>query len=278
MTLVDDYKYCENVIRENSKSFYAAFSILPREKRNSIYAIYTFCRYADDSIDVLHSLDKLLELEDSLNKFSQGDPPDTPLFRALEDTFRKFSVDITPFYHMIKGQKMDFNFTQPRNMEEFKKYCYYVAGSVGLMLLPIIGTENQSQLKDVALGLGEAMQVTNILRDVGEDFREGRIYMPVDLLEKYPKAIDAIRTNVVNDDFIRAWESLASVAEKNYENFFRKVDLFDKDSQKAVSNSALFYGEILNVVRKNDYNCLTERQYVSSFHALNVKFKSNRRR
>lgn len=274
MTLAKDYKYCENIIKKNSKSFYTAFSILPKAKRNAIYAIYGFCRYADDSIDLLKSLDKLLELESSLNRFSQGYTPDTPIFRALEDTFEKFDVETEPFYHMIKGQKMDFDFTQPKSMEEFKEYCYYVAGSVGLMLLPIIARENKNQLKDVALELGQAMQITNILRDVGEDYREGRIYIPVDLMEEFPRAIDAIQASVVNDDFISAWERLASMAEKNYGNFFAKLDLFDKDSQKAVANSALFYGEILNVVRKKGYNCLTERQYVSSFDALNNKLKT----
>lgn len=273
MTLVEDYKHCEEIIKRHSKSFYAAFSILSKEKRNSVYAIYAFCRYADDSIDVLDSLDKLLDLEGSLDQFSQGKTPDTPVFRALEDTFERFDVDIEPFYHMIEGQKMDFEFTQPKDLEEFKRYCYHVAGAVGLMLLPIIASENKDQLRVVALGLGEAMQITNILRDVGEDYDQGRIYIPVDLLARFPKAIEAIETKVVNDDFIGAWEELATIAERNYSDFFHTVGLFDKGSQKAVANAALFYGEILNVVREKDYDCLTQKQYVSSFQALNIKLK-----
>lgn len=273
MSLLDDYRYCENIIKEHSKSFYAAFSILPKDKKNAVYAIYAFCRYADDSIDVLNSLDKLLELENNLDEFNKGNIPDSAVFRALEDTFKTFDIDIEAFYHMIKGQKMDFNFTQPKDLKEFKDYCYHVAGSVGLMLLPVIASENKDKVKEVGLGLGEAMQITNILRDVGEDYREGRIYIPTDLLGKHPQAIEAIETNTVNKDFISAWESLAKIAEKNYAYFFKSINLFDKDSQRAVANSALFYGEILNVVRRNDYNCLTKRQYVSSFDALNIKLK-----
>lgn len=274
MSILDDYSYCENIIKLHSKSFYAAFSILPVAKRNAVYAIYAFCRYADDSIDVLNNLDKLLELEDSLDDFARGKTPDTPIFRALEDTFKSFDVDIEPFYHMIQGQKMDFNFTQPKDIGEFKDYCYHVAGSVGLMLLAIIAVENKDKLRDPALGLGEAMQITNILRDIGEDYRENRIYIPIDLLAKYPQAQDAIETNLVNEDFICLWETLARIAEDNYDRFFQSLALFDKDSQRAVANSALFYGEILNVVRKNDYNCLTKRQYVSSFDALNIKLRN----
>ena len=132
MSLIDDYNYCENIIKIYSKSFYAAFSILPKPKRNAVYAIYAFCRYADDSIDVLNSLDKLLKLESYLDQLRQGNRVDLPIFRALEDTFKTFDLDISPFYDMIQGQKMDFNFIQPKDINEFKKYCYHVAGSVGL--------------------------------------------------------------------------------------------------------------------------------------------------
>ncbi len=274
MTLIDDYRYCENIIKENSKSFYKAFSILPREKRNSIYTVYAFCRHADDTIDLFNSIDKLLKLENDLDRFTKGNIPDTPLFRALEDTFNRFPIDTEPFYDMIKGQKMDFNFTQPKDMAEFERYCYYVAGSVGLMLLPIIARENSENLREVGLGLGEAMQITNILRDIGEDYRQGRIYIPVDLLDEFPRAIESIKTNIINDDFIKVWESLAFIAEKKYKVFFKNLKLFDKDSRIAVASSALFYGEIMNVVRKNGYNCLSKRQYVSSFDALNSKLNS----
>lgn len=273
MSLKEDYKYCRDVIKENSKSFYAAFSVLPKEKRNAVYAIYAFCRFADDSIDVFGSLEKLLKLEADLDQFAAGNTPETPMFKALRDTFDKFDLDSKPFYDMIEGQKMDYTFTQPENMVGFKEYCYHVAGTVGLMLLPVIATENKNQLKDVAIQLGEAMQITNILRDVGEDYRANRIYLPQDLLSEYPKASEAIETNIVNADFIKVWEGLAKIAEENYAYFFEVIHLFDKDSQKAVANSALFYSEILNVVRKADYNCLTERQYVSSFDALAVRLK-----
>ena len=175
---------------------------------------------------------------------------------------------------MIEGQKKDFDFTQPKDMAEFQEYCYHVAGTVGLMLLPIIAKENSKNLREVGLGLGEAMQITNILRDIGEDYRQGRIYIPVDLLDEFPKAIQAIETNIINDDFIKVWESLALIAEKKYKVFFKNLKLFDKDSRIAVASSALFYGEIMNVVRKDGYNCLTKRQYVSSFDVLNSKLNS----
>lgn len=247
---------------------------MPENKRNSVFAIYAFCRSADDAIDISNSMEKLLKLEEDLDRLVEGDIPDSPIFRALEDSFNEFSLDSKPFYDMIKGQKLDFNFYQPETIEQFKKYCYYVAGSVGLMLLPIIATQHKEDLNEAAIELGEAMQITNILRDVGEDYANGRIYIPKELLREYPKALQAIETSRVNDDFIRVWESLAEIVKDYYTDLLEKIDLFDKDSRKAVASSALYYGEILNVIRKNDYDCLTKRNYVSSFDALNIKLKA----
>ena len=272
--LLQDYKYCENIIKTNSKSFYAAFSTLPNQKRNSIYAIYAFCRFADDSVDVLDSKESLLSLENSLKELISGNPPDTPIFRALSHTFDLYDIDTEPFYDMIIGQLSDFEFVQPNSLKDLSDYSYYVAGSVGLMLLPIIATKNQSQLKYVAKSLGEAMQFTNILRDIGEDYDSNRIYIPTELLDKFPNSLEAIKTKVVNDDFIKCWEHLAQLAEKNYDFFFEHLYLFDIDSQKAVAKSALYYGEILNVVRKNNYDCLNKRQYVSSFDILGARLKA----
>lgn len=270
---LQDYKYCENIIKSNSKSFYAAFSILPKQKRNSIYAIYAFCRFADDSVDVLDSKESLLSLESSLKELISGTTPDTPILRALSDTFDSYDIDTEPFYDMIRGQLSDFEFVQPNSLKDLSNYSYYVAGTVGLMLLPIIATENQSKLKTVAKALGEAMQFTNILRDIGEDYDSNRIYIPVDLLDRFPNSLEAIKTKVVNNDFIECWEHIARLAEKNYDFFFKHLYLFDLDSQKAVAKSALYYSEILNVVRKNNYNCLSKRQYVSSFDMLGTKLK-----
>ena len=274
MSLKEDYKYCEEIIKTNSKSFYSAFKILPEQKRNSIYAIYAFCRLADDSVDILNSPLKLDRLKCSLDQLIEKRPADTPVFRSLENTFELYEIDPNPFYDMIKGQESDFKFTQPVNLEQFKDYCYFVAGTVGLMILPIIATRSHRQLLRVAKSLGEAMQITNILRDIGEDYDTGRIYIPISMLDKYPESLAAIQTKKVNNDFISCWEELAHLAEKNYADFFENLKLFDDDSKKAVARSALYYGEILNVIRKNDYDCLTTRQYVSSFDYLNARLKS----
>lgn len=230
-------------------------------------------RLADDSVDVLYSKEELLSLKNSLDNLSIGLSEDTPVYRALSHTFSSYNIDFFPFYDMIKGQLSDFNFEQPKTIKDLSLYSYSVAGSVGLMLLPIIATENKDKLKTVAKSLGEAMQITNILRDIGEDYDNNRIYIPAELLVQFPEAINSIKNKVVNDDFVNCWEYLAKIAEENYDFFFKNLHLFDDDSQSAIAKSALYYGEILNVVRKSKYNCLNKRQYVSSFDSLNIKLK-----
>ncbi len=99
--------------------------------------------------------------------------------RALRHVFNTFDMDIQPFYDQLTGQEMDIHFSSPKTLQQLEEHSYYVAGSVGLMLLPIIATENQQYLKKTAVDLGLAMQITNILRDIGEDFyQKNRIYLP----------------------------------------------------------------------------------------------------
>ena len=189
-TIASDYAYCEKIIKRHSKSFYYAFSSLPKEKAHAVYAIYAFCRIADDSVDEnktsgsqLAALDRLTS---ELNHFAKGEDIDHPLWRALRDVFNRFDMDVQPFYDQLTGQRMDIHFMSPANLGSLETYSKYVAGSVGKMLLPIIAGNTQKNLSVVAEDLGIAMQLTNILRDVGEDYREkGRIYLPIEEMERY---------------------------------------------------------------------------------------------
>lgn len=262
------YAYCEEIIKEQSKSFYFAFSKLPKDKAEAVYAIYAFCRLADDSIDEAETKEQQAEalamLTSELNRFEQGREPDHPIWHALRDVFSRFDMTIQPFYDQLKGQAMDYHFEQPSTLEEVETYSYYVAGSVGLMLLPIIATENHQELKEQAIALGVAMQLTNILRDVGEDYREiHRIYLPSDLMKKLNYTEQNLSDGVINESFISIWETLALRAEQLYLNFTKSLDLFDKDSQYPVALSSKVYGGILEAVRQNNYDCFSKRNKTS---------------
>lgn len=262
-----DFKYCEAIIKKHSKSFYHAFSSLPTEKSHAVYAIYTFCRIADDSVDENSTPASrraaLTQLKSELNLFSEGKEPNHPLWRALRHVFNTFEMSIEPFYDQLTGQEMDIQFSAPNTLVELENYSYYVAGSVGLMLLPIIASENHRDLRDAAIDLGVAMQITNILRDVGEDYDDkNRIYLPEVERLHFGYDENKLSKGVIDQSFINLWEHLAMRSETLYDDFTNHLEKFDDDSQLPVAISANVYRSILDVVRENEYDCLSKRNFV----------------
>lgn len=259
--LKSDFLHCESIIKRHSQRFYQAFSKLPEEKANAIYAIYAFCRIADDCVDenpsTLKQQQALSQLKLELDLFSRGEELDLPLWRALRYVFENYDMSIEPFYDQLTGQSMDVKFESPKTLDELEKYSYYVAGSVGLMLLPLIASENASELTLPAIELGVAMQITNILRDIGEDlYEQQRIYLPESEMERFNYSEEDLRAGEINHAFISLWEHLALRAENLYDNFMQHIDLFDADSRLPVSLSAQYYRSILNLVREDSYSIL----------------------
>ncbi|MGD1819853.1 MAG: phytoene/squalene synthase family protein [Pleomorphochaeta sp.] len=272
-SLKKDYKYCEKLIKKSSKTYYKAFVKLPIEKRKAVFAVYAYCRYADDIIDIEKDRNKLHSLLRELDDFNKGLDIDNTIFRVLRDVFNKYDMDIAPFYDMISGQKMDLDFNRIETIEDLDNYCYYVASSVGLMILPIIAEKNYLQLANEAIALGKAMQFTNILRDIGEDSDNGRIYLPLDLIKKFNVNIEDIKNKKVTDEFILLWEYLANIAQDYFNNFYKVVKRFDSDSIEAVLSSAVYYNAILDVVRENDYDCLSKRNIIIDYNIFEEKYK-----
>ena len=152
-SIEDSYRYCKDMIKRNSKSFFYAFRQLPKEKADAVFAIYTFCRNADDSVDENNTKVSqkvaLDQLEEELQLFEQGKEIDHPMWIALRDVFNRYNMDIAPFYDQLKGQRMDIEFKQPKTLKELESYSYYVAGTVGLMLLPIIAEDSTIDLREI---------------------------------------------------------------------------------------------------------------------------------
>ena len=263
-----DLRYCESIIKKHSKSFYYAFSKLPADKRCAVYAIYAFCRMADGSVDEnTTTLDKstaLRQLRSELDLFSRHEEHNHPLWRALRHVFNTFDMDIQPFYDQLIGQEMDIHFASPKTLQELDDYSYYVAGSVGLMLLPIIASEKQQHLRQTAINLGIAMQITNILRDIGEDFYEkNRIYLPEHEQLRFGYGQDKLVNRSIDESFIAIWESLAARAENLYDTFASNLERFDHDSKEPVAMAANVYRAILNAIRENNYDCLSKKHFVA---------------
>lgn len=257
----EDFDYCEEIIKKHSKTFYAGFSLLPKEEAMSVYAVYAFCRKADDLVDEEANAEGLKHLKEDLKLFEEGKEKDHPVWRALRVVFSTYDMDIAPFYEMIEGQEMDLSFTQPETQEDLEDYSYYVASTVGLMLLPLIA-KHPKKLKEDAIALGKAMQITNILRDIGEDLENNRLYLPKNVMEKFGYTRDMLERHEISEKFIALWEYEAQIAEAYYEQSLNLLDNLNKEARNPLYLSLIFYKEILEVVRENSYDCFTKRAIV----------------
>ena len=265
----DDFAWCEDVIRRNSHSFYRAFSLLPPRKRNGVFAVYAFCRAADDCVDVEASRERLESLQRDLERFDAGGMPRGPLWRALGVVFGAFDEDTAPFFDMLEGQRRDLAFRQPADLGELEDYGYYVAGSVGLMLLPLLraGRPVDDALRADAVALGVAMQLTNILRDVGEDWNAGRVYLPAAVMEEAGLVRGDLAARRANAAFRTAWERVARRSEELYLPLQRDILRLDGDSRLPTLSSLFLYRGILDQVRADGYSCLERRSTVTGERA-----------
>ena len=264
-----DFAYCESIIKKNSKSFYLAFSQLPKRKAQSVYAVYAFCRHADGLIDRDNNQAGLRQLERQLLDFNEGKVPNDPVWRALSVVFDNFPMVTAPFFDMLTGQRKDADFKQPETRKDLEEYCYYVAGSVGLMLLPLL-TERPADIVVPAKKLGEAMQLTNILRDVGEDYQMGRIYLTKEDMTRFGVATTMLKEKQAQTQLVALWESLAKQAENLYEESFEMFPLITEDCRQALASAAFIYREQLNIVRKQHYSLFDNKNKVSHYRKVQL--------
>ncbi|KAL6959698.1 Syntaxin-like protein psy1 [Sarracenia purpurea var. burkii] len=269
--LSEAYDRCAEVCAEYAKTFYLGTLLMTPERRRAIWAIYVWCRRTDELVDgpnASHITPAALDRWGSrLEDIFRGRPFDM-FDAALSDTVAKFPVDIQPFKDMIEGMRMDLKKSRYKNFDELYLYCYYVAGTVGLMSVPVMGIAPESQattesVYNAALALGIANQLTNILRDVGEDARRGRVYLPQDELAKAGLSDEDIFAGRVTDK----WRSFMKNQIKRARMFFdeaeKGVTELSSASRWPVWASLLLYSQILDEIEANDYNNFTRRAYVS---------------
>ncbi|MCM3616912.1 phytoene/squalene synthase family protein [Sutcliffiella horikoshii] len=264
--LMKAYQHCESIIKEHSKTFYKAFVLLPKEKKQAVWAVYAFCRQVDDIVDEgTDPKEELFVFKQSFAEFLDGNLPSTDLmWTALQDVFRKYEMDVQAFHDMVTGQEMDLYKKHYYTEEEVLHYSYHVASTVGLMLLPILAPNNKDALREDAIALGQAMQITNILRDIGEDLERGRIYFPIEKLEQAGYSVAELEMHIVNDKFISVWEDMAEEAEKLYDQAMSSLDLYPLHSRTPVKGAAYLYRAILGSIRKKGYSVFKTKHYVSS--------------
>ncbi|KAI5059028.1 hypothetical protein GOP47_0025347 [Adiantum capillus-veneris] len=274
--LEEAYTRCGEVCAEYAKTFYLGTMLMTPERQRAIWAIYVWCRRTDELVDgpnAPHITPAALNRwEQRLEDLFRGRPYDM-LDAALADTVAMFPIDIQPFRDMIEGMRMDLIKTRYENFDELYLYCYYVAGTVGLMSVPVMGIDPLSRattesIYNAALALGIANQLTNILRDVGEDARRGRIYLPKDELEQFGLRENDVFAGKVTDNWRAFMKDQIRRARMFFDEAERGVTHLDKDSRWPVWASLILYRQILDAIEANDYDNFTKRAYVGKWKKL----------
>lgn len=276
-SLEESYEQCRQITAEYSKTFYTGTLLMSEAKRRAIWAIYVWCRRTDELVDgpqAKFTTESTLDnWERQLEDLFAGHPKDD-LDVALVDTLEHFELDIQPFRDMIAGQRMDLHRSRYETFEELKLYCYRVAGTVGLMSTAVMGMDTGLRAApwhrslpieppiDEAVSLGIANQLTNILRDVGEDARRDRIYLPLEDLELFDYSPEELLAGVIDD----RWRSLMRFqiqrALKYYKEAERGIARLHPDARWPVWTALMLYRKILNVIAENDYDVFNLRAYV----------------
>ena len=266
--------YAKQIIKTNSYTFYKAFSkIEDTKKRDAVYIVYAFCRYADDVIDEHQDVEALEKLKLDLQAFKDYNKPKHKIFKALTLIRKEFyhkDYDFKPYFDMIEGQFMDLSINRYETLDELLTYCYHVASSVGFMLLPILSKHQSKELDFFALELGYAMQITNILRDIGEDFKKDRIYVPQSFLNKYQVSIEEEMLDGPTHTFKSMFNDLADIAKSYYSNALKHIDLFSDDVRKPLYYAAILYRAILDKCVELDYQVLNQKPFLSDQEKMKV--------
>lgn len=270
MTLKQAYNECEKQIKKNSKTFYYAFSKLEEQDANAVYAVYAFCRYADDCIDETDDqVNAIINLKQELDLFVEGKFDQANfIWVALNDVFARYEMDIEPFYDMIAGQQMDVDQTIYHTMDELLTYCANVASSVGFMLLPIIEPINKDKLHQHAQYLGYAMQITNITRDINEDtFVHKRVYIPTELMKKHDVTATDLLNRRLESNVINLIKELIDLANNYYKLANDDINLYHNDDVKVVIlGASRLYQAILNEIIEAEYDIFKKKHYVSKIN------------
>ena len=276
----ESYELCRQITAEYGKTFYLATLLMSVPKRRAIWAIYAWCRNTDELVDGADADETtpatLDRWERQLEGMFRGIPTDK-YDVALVDTIARFpDLEIQPFRDMITGQRMDLRKNRYQSFEELSLYCYRVAGTVGLMSNAIVGVDesqftapwNEHRRVDIpteqAVALGIGKQLTNILRDVGEDSERGRIYLPLDELALFNYTETDLMNQVVNDNWRALMKFQIQRARKYYQQAESGISLLSPDVRWPVWAALLLYQQILDSIERNDYDVFTRRAYVST--------------
>ncbi|HMV07036.1 MAG TPA: presqualene diphosphate synthase HpnD [Accumulibacter sp.] len=256
-------EYCQQKAAQSGSSFYYSFLFLPPDRRRAITALYAFCREVDDVVDECPdgqiAATKLAWWRRELANVYRGSPQH-PVTLALQSAQREFDLPEEQLQEIIDGMEMDLRQTRYLDFKTLALYCYRVAGVVGLLAAGIFGYQDRRTQK-YAHDLGIAFQLTNIIRDVGEDARRGRIYLPIEDLQRFSVPAADILNARHSDNFRQLMEFQIERAESYYAQAIASLPESDRRAQRPGLVMAAIYRALLDEIKRD--GCLVLQQRTS---------------
>ena len=258
------YKQAEKMTAAHSKSFYFASALLPEEKRSAVRALYAFCRTVDDIVDESPNPDYDPRLDYWRTMIETASFADDDLVAAAwADTLARYHIPRHYALQLIDGVARDLVQNRYSTFNDLATYCYAVASTVGLMSMHIVGFHNNDAVP-YAIKLGVALQMTNILRDVGEDYRNGRLYLPREELAFYGIRESDIAEGRITDNWRQFMKFQIDRTRQLYDASWAGVKMLEREGQLAIGAASVFYQGILDEIEKNDYNVFDRRASLST--------------
>jgi phytoene synthase len=266
LALDSAYQYCKEITRVNSRTFYLASNLLPADKRRAVHALYAFCRSTDDLVDTARQITNAEAVFASWRERLAHQHPSAhdPVPLAWANAQARYSIPRGYADQLIDGIGRDLRQNRYQSFAELTEYCYGVASTVGLMAMHIIGFRGAEALP-YAVKLGIALQLTNILRDVGEDWRAGRLYLPLDELSEFGLCEADIAAGRINDGWRAFLRFQIARARTLYDEAQPGIRMLDADGRFAIAAAATLYCAILEDIEANDYDVFHRRACIGAW-------------
>jgi len=262
------YDRCAAITRRHSRSFHLASSLLPEPKRHAVRALYAFCRTVDDVVDAPSVAAREASLAEWRRISETASAPDGNLVAAAwTDAMRRFHMPRRYALQLIEGVSRDLAEARYETFDDLSTYCYGVASTVGLMSMHIVGFRSKDAVP-YAIKLGVALQMTNILRDVGEDLLSGRVYLPQDELRLFGIRREDLEEGCVTERWRAFMRFQIERTRGLYAEAWPGIRLLHADGQMAIAAAADLYRRILSVIERNDYDVFTRRASVGAWEKV----------
>lgn len=276
MDIQKGFKTAKEITKKFAKTFYFSSKFLPKEKRMAAYSIYAICRLTDDAVDSKGAcIDSkaINEIKNKIESVYSSEPVKDNLLLAFKKTVEQYCIPKKYFDELIEGMHMDLKKNSYKNFDELYNYCYRVAGVIGLIMVEIFGYSNKAAEK-YSVDLGIAMQLTNILRDIKEDYLRGRIYLPRDEMERFHVSEKHLSKEIVDQNFIKLLKFQIKRAHSYYELAENGIEMIcGLRTRFVVCVMKDIYAAILDSIERNRYDVFCRRAHVNIVGKLAIAFK-----